>query len=251
MLALVPLVLVLAACTGGDEVVARERAGVRTFVNPPATAGFTAQIAGRLARTDGRCLSVVGTEGRSYVVIWPHGVTQTDEGVEVPGAGRIDIGDSFEAAGGYVPADTTPVPADCLAGADPDEIATMQRAETLRRVPAPTPTPRGVRAFVAPPTTRAGLAIIVGELVPTEGRCLAVSVGGEPYVVLWPAGVTPTDEGVDVPGVGRLLPGDVLRAGGGYHERTDLGAPVPADCWAAGAPGRVAVVGSVGSIRRG
>jgi hypothetical protein len=119
----------------------------------------------------------------------------------------------------------------------------------------PAPGPAGtdaVRSFVAAPPEKAARAVILGELVLTEGRCLAVQAADRQHVVLWPAGVTSTADGVEVPGLGRFGPGDQLRAGGGYFPRSDTGprAVVPADCWADAASGGLAVIGSVVSIAR-
>ncbi len=53
--------------------------------------------------------------------------------MEVRGAGRILVGDRFAAGGGYGEPDAPEVPQDCRAGADPDEIAVIQQAETVSR----------------------------------------------------------------------------------------------------------------------
>jgi len=249
------IVLALAGCTGGRPAVA-EHAGVRALIGADTHgAGNDAQVFGRVLLTDGRCLGLEAQDGRPMLLVWPHGVSQLTDGrtgVDVPDVGAIVVGDFIEAGGGYM---TPPVNgfepqvvADCAAGYP--EVAIIDVASTLRPVPAPTPTPRGVRAFVAPPDA-ASAGPILGELVPTEGRCLAVAVGGQPYVVVWPDGVTPTDDGVDVPGVGRMYPGDVLRATGDYRHPPDVGDVVPPDCWPNGHPGGVAVVGTLESISRG
>lgn len=128
-----PLVVLfaLAGCGGGGS--ALEHDGVRTFVGPAASAGTDAQIAGELVVTDGRCLAVETAEGQRYVLVWPDGTSMVDNGVEVRGAGRILVGDRFAAGGGYGPSDAPPVPKDCRSGADPDEIAVIQRADTVRK----------------------------------------------------------------------------------------------------------------------
>jgi hypothetical protein len=124
-------VLALAGCGGGGS--ALERDGVRTFVGPATNAGDDARIAGELVVSDGRCLAVEGADGVTYVLVWPAGTSMVEDGVEVPGAGRILVGDRFAAGGGYGEPDAPTVPVDCRAGADPDEIAVIQRADTVRK----------------------------------------------------------------------------------------------------------------------
>jgi len=125
------LCLATAGCGGGGS--ALERDGVRTFVGPATNAGDDARIAGELVVTDGRCLAVGRADGLTYVLVWPAGTTMVEGGVEVPGAGRILVGDRFAAGGGYGEPDAPGVPKDCRAGADPDEIAVIQQADTVRR----------------------------------------------------------------------------------------------------------------------
>jgi len=83
--------------------------------------------------TDGRCLAVEIAQNTIHVLVWPDGTKMVEDGVEVPGAGRILVGDRFSAGGGYGETDTPPVPADCRAGADPDELAMIQQADTVRK----------------------------------------------------------------------------------------------------------------------
>jgi hypothetical protein len=128
--AVVLALFALAGCGGGSAV---ERDGVRTFVGPATNAGDDAKIAGELVLTDGRCLAVEVADGYIYVLVWPAGTAMVEDGVEVPGAGRIVVGDRFSAGGGYTEPEAPPVPADCRTGADPDEIAVIQRAETVSR----------------------------------------------------------------------------------------------------------------------
>ena len=45
----------------------------------------------------------------------------------------VEVGDRFAAGGGYGEPDAPTVPVDCRAGADPDEIAVIQRADTVRK----------------------------------------------------------------------------------------------------------------------
>lgn len=128
-----PLVLLfaVAGCGGGGSTL--ERDDVRTFVGPVTNAGDDARIAGELVVTDGRCLAVETVEGLRYVLVWPDGTSMVENGVEVRGAGRILVGDRFAAGGGYGEPDAPRVPKDCRSGADPDEIAIIQRADTVRK----------------------------------------------------------------------------------------------------------------------
>jgi hypothetical protein len=130
-LAVVLLLFALAGCGGDGE--ALERGGVRTFVGPATNGGEDAQIAGELVLTDGRCLAVKISDGYVYVLVWPDGTSTVDNGVDVPGAGRILVGDRFTAGGGSHESTTPSVPQDCRAGADPDEIAVIQQADTVRK----------------------------------------------------------------------------------------------------------------------
>jgi hypothetical protein len=112
--------------------------GVRTFVQASKNGGDDAQITGLLTLTDNACLAVESPEGLLYVLVWPSGTTLLTggrTGVDVPDAGAIEVGDSFEAGGGYyqppLPDSAPAVPGECLAGAE-REVALVDHS--VRRI---------------------------------------------------------------------------------------------------------------------
>lgn len=84
------------ACSDGRVV---DTNGVVVLVGERADSGMAAQGGGRLEVVGG-CLGAGGV-----VVVWPHGTTVVDEEpltVDVPGHGRVSLGDEITLAGGYV-----------------------------------------------------------------------------------------------------------------------------------------------------
>lgn len=93
-------------------------------------------------------------------------------------------------------------------------------------------------------------APIDGSLEVAEGNCLAVRTEGGQFLVVFTAGTSATDDGVEVNGVGEIPLGGSFRAAGGYEPQPlseNSGLPqVPAEC-SAEQP-MVAVLTSVDSV---
>lgn len=90
--------VLLAGCSGGE---AKElRAGeIRILVGERTNSGHNAMLSGALADVSG-CLGV-----DEFAVVWPHGtevVSQDPLVVDVPGSGRVELGDPVELGGGMV-----------------------------------------------------------------------------------------------------------------------------------------------------
>ncbi len=94
--AVVSAVLLLAAGCGGRVVAAGD---VTVLVSARTGAGMDALGAGPLAVVAG-CLGL-----GDYVVVWPHGTEVVEEEplvVDVPGVGRVGLGDRVQVGGGFV-----------------------------------------------------------------------------------------------------------------------------------------------------
>jgi len=117
-LALLPLVLPLAACGGGEVV---EAGDVSVLIGEDTGSGKDALLSGELTVIDG-CLGI-----SQYVVIWPHDTEVTDDDpltIEVPDIGTFTLGDTIELAGGEASPnfdtselDGVTVPDDCVESA--------------------------------------------------------------------------------------------------------------------------------------
>lgn len=122
------LVLPMAFLSGcGEDSPGRtvEANGVITFVAPEADGGRDAEIVGELVVGKGQCLAVQTAENRRLVVVWPAGSdlkTGGGTGVEVPGAGTVQVGSTFTASGGYATPplgdDMPTIPETCASGAE-------------------------------------------------------------------------------------------------------------------------------------
>jgi hypothetical protein len=91
------LSLFLTGCGGEGEVL--EAGDVTVLVSAETDQGMAAEGGGTLEVVGG-CL---GTDG--YVVVWPHGTEVVDEDpltIDVPGAGRVALGDDVSLGGGFV-----------------------------------------------------------------------------------------------------------------------------------------------------
>lgn len=123
------LVLPMAFLSGcGEDSPGRtvEANGVITFVAPEADGGRDAEIVGELVVGKGQCLAVQTAENRRLVVVWPAGSDLKTgggtTGVEVPGAGTVQVGSTFTASGGYATPplgdDMPTIPETCTSGAE-------------------------------------------------------------------------------------------------------------------------------------
>lgn len=127
--AFVGLVLPMAFLSGcGEDAPGRtvEANGAITFVAPVADGVRDAAIIGELVVGKGRCLAVRTAENRRLVVVWPAGsdlkTGDGTTGVEVPGAGTVQVGSTFTASGGYATLplgdDMPSIPETCASGAE-------------------------------------------------------------------------------------------------------------------------------------
>lgn len=77
-------------------------------------------------------------------------------------------------------------------------------------------------------------APIEGTLEVAEGGCLAVRTDGGQFLLVFTAGTSTTDDGVEVDGLGEIPLGGSFRASGGYEPQPlseNSGLPrVPAEC---------------------
>lgn len=85
----------LAGC-GGEVMTA---SGTTVLVGAPSRSGMDA-LGGGTLEVVGGCLGASG-----YVIVWPHGTDVVDEDpltVDVPGVGRVALGEEFQVGGGFV-----------------------------------------------------------------------------------------------------------------------------------------------------
>lgn len=101
---------------GASDVRSTSAEEVAVLVAPPANSGQDAGVGGRVQVLDG-CLAI-----GDFVALWPDGtdvLSNNDESVviDVPGLGRVEIGDEVSGAGGFAgPSEyngTPPLPASC------------------------------------------------------------------------------------------------------------------------------------------
>lgn len=128
------LVLPMAFLPGcGEDAPGRsvEANGIITFGAPDADGGRDAEIIGEPVVGRGQCLAVQTAENQRLVVVWPAGSELKTgggtTGVEVPGAGTVQVGSSFTASGGYATpplGDDMPIiPETCASGTE--EVAVI------------------------------------------------------------------------------------------------------------------------------
>lgn len=93
----VGVVVLLAGCGGEAHVL--QAGEIRVLVGERTSSGSDAQLIGALTDVSG-CLGV-----DDVAVVWPHGtevVSQDPLAVDVPGSGRVELGDPVELGGGMV-----------------------------------------------------------------------------------------------------------------------------------------------------
>lgn len=91
------VMMLLAGCGGEAQVL--QAGEIRVLVGERTTSGSDAQLVGVVTDVGG-CLGV-----DEFAVVWPHGtevVSQDPLAVDVPGNGRVELGDSVELGGGMI-----------------------------------------------------------------------------------------------------------------------------------------------------
>lgn len=109
-------VLVLTGCSAGSGYVVDDTAdGVLVSAASSPDVQMQALISGELTITASGCFGVGDAPA-----IFPVGTVRDGDGLDVPGLGSIDLGDSVEFGGGFVPI-TDGIPEECTA----DEVAVL------------------------------------------------------------------------------------------------------------------------------
>jgi hypothetical protein len=100
LVVLIPIVT-LGACSESESAKVIDTADVAVLVAAPARGGDDAAIGGEVTVVDG-CLGI-----DDAVAVWPFGTEVTDRNgplIDVPGLGKVRVGDHVTGAGGYLSA---------------------------------------------------------------------------------------------------------------------------------------------------